>query len=397
VLVAAAAIGCGDDSGGEPVMMEQPACFTGTVRTCVGAQSCAGRKVCMSGGVFGDCICDQPPPRDSGMSELDGSMTTNDASMPDDASLNEPDSSMMGDASMNEPDAAPTDECNGGCIPEAPADFEGPFLTFIGGNDPPGCGGAYGDEGPTGSAGLVAPAANCSSCTCESSSNSCAAFVNLEANGNATCSAGGCTNAFNQACSELAVACLTDEIMTPVQASVPANAGACSPSAQDPDVDPPEFAQFAHSCAPDDALEPTGCESDQLCAPDGPFNGSYCVTRQGTHDCPAGSYSERRVFFGDVEDSRDCSPCACDRDCDYTVELFPDADTTCAGAASATLSIDSPNELEEASNCAVAPVGAGGTLRAAFSVTGGGTCAASGGQPVGSATGSDPITFCCLE
>lgn len=377
-------------------MMEPTGCTTGRVETCVGQNSCAGRHVC-NGGAWGMCICDQPPPMDSGMNDLDGSMTMNDASTTDDASMNEPDSSMMSDASMNEPDAAPTDECNGGCIPEAPADFEGPFLTFIGGNDPPGCGGAYADEGPTGSAGLVAPAANCSSCTCESSSNSCATFVNLEANGNATCSAGGCTNAFNQACNELAVACLTNETMTRVQASVPANAGACSPSAQDPDIDPPAFAQFAYSCAPDDALEPTGCGSEQLCAPDGPFNGAYCVTREGAHECPAGSYSERRVFFGDVEDNRDCSACACDRDCDYTVELFPDADTTCTGAASATLSIDSPNELEEASNCAVAPVGAGGTLRAAFSVTGGGTCAASGGQPVGSATGSDPITFCCLE
>jgi hypothetical protein len=401
VLVAAAATGCGDDEASEPVMMGPSVCTTGTVRTCVGMNNCPGRHVCNSGS-YGTCICDQPPLNDGSVNEPDGSMAS-DASTTEDAAMNEPDGSMMSDAAMNEadsgPDAAPNDECNGGCIPEAPADFEGPFLTFIGGDDPPGCGGAYGDEGPTGSTGLVAPAANCSSCTCDSTSNSCATFVNLEANGNAMCGgAGVCSNTFNQACAELTVGCLdAAATMTRVQASVPANAGACSPSEQDPDIDPPTFAQFAYSCAPDDALAPNGCGSDQLCAPDGPFNGSYCVTREGAHDCPSGSYSERRVFFGGVEDTRDCSACACDRDCDYTVELFPDADTTCGGAASATLSIASPNEAEEASNCAVAPVGTGGTLRAAFSVTGGGTCSASGGEPVGSATGADPITFCCLD
>jgi hypothetical protein len=401
MLAAVAVSGCGDDTSA-PVMEQPSVCVTGTVRTCVGPQSCAGRHVCMSGGGYSTCICDQPSPmNDASTGDPDGSMTMGDASMTDDASINDPDGSMMSDASMNEPDASPdatsSDECNGGCIPEPPADFEGPFLTFIGGNDAPSCGGAYGDEGPTGNAGLIAPAANCSTCTCDSSSNSCATFVNLEAGGNNTCNSGGCANAFNQACGELAVACLTDETTTRVQATVPASAGACSPSAQTPDMEPAEFAQVAHTCAPDDALEQTGCEGDELCAPEGPFNGPYCVTREGTHDCPDGPYSDRHVFFGDVEDTRDCSPCACDRDCDYTVELFPDADTTCTGTASATLSIESPNESEEASSCQVAPVGAGGTLRAAFTVTGGGTCAASGGEPEGNATGSDPITFCCLE
>ena len=145
-----------------------------------------------------------------------------------------------------------TDECNGGCIPEAPPDSKP--LWVITAARPPGCGGAYGDEGPSGSAGLVAPAANCSSCTCDSTTNSCAAFVNLEANGNAMCGGGGvCSNTFNQACGELAVGCLdAAATMTRVQASVPANAGACSPSEQDPDIDPPASSPrptWSNACA----------------------------------------------------------------------------------------------------------------------------------------------------
>jgi hypothetical protein len=249
---------------------------------------------------------------------------------------------------------------------------------------------------------LNAPEADCSTCTCDSGgSNSCATYVDLKAGGNNSC-AGGCSSAFNQACAEVSVACLTNETTTRVQAVLPAGAGACTPSEQDSDVDPAEFAQLAHTCAPDSALTGAGCGGDDLCAPNGPFDGQYCVTREGTHDCPEDGYSDRHVFYGDIADTRSCSECSCDRNCDYTVELFASDNTTCMGAASATLSIASPNESQEASSCETAPVdpepaGPGASLRAAFSVTGNGNCGASGGEPEGTAAGTDPITFCCLE
>jgi hypothetical protein len=402
-LVALAATGCGDDESSESTPMNNGDCMDGYTYTCFDdARKCSGTAVCRNG-AMGACMCSNlPPPNmmDGAVNVPDGSMT-NDGSTSEDGSVVMNDAMVTDDGSTPDPDAgedaAPPNECGGSCVPEVPADFDGPFLTFIGGSDAPSCGGAYDDEGPTGGAGLVAPEADCSACTCNSGGTSdCATYVDLEAGGNNAC-AGGCSIAFNQECGEIDVACLTNEATTRVRAVVPAGAGSCTPSEQDPSIDAAEFAQLAHTCAPDVALTGAGCSGDDVCAPDGPFDGQYCVTREGTHDCPEEGYTDRHVFFGDIADTRSCSECSCDRNCDYAVELFADDNTTCMGAASATLSIASPNESEATSSCEAAPVGTGGTLRAAFSVSGNGNCAASGGEPAGTAAGADPITFCCLE
>lgn len=391
-LIALAAFGCGDDEGGgPPVDMMMGQCVSGTVRTCVDrVQSCSGRQLCTNS-MFGPCMCSDVPLTDASQPEPDGSVIGNDASVLPDASQPEPDAG-------RDSGPGPSDVCDDGasCIPEPPADFEGPFLTFIGGSSPPSCGGAYADEGPSGRAGLIAPPADCSTCSCESTANSCATYVDVEAGGNASCGGASCSVAFSQACGAPAWPCIDGDATANVRAKVPAGAGACTPSAQEPDIEPPSFAQRAHSCAPATPLAASGCDGDRVCAPSGPFDGSYCVTRDGAHDCPDGAYSERHVFYGDVEDNRDCSACECDRDCDYTVELFPEADTTCAGTPSATLSIASPNASQQASSCEDAPVGDPNTLRAAFTVSGTGSCDPSGGEPEGAATGIDPVTFCCL-
>lgn len=404
MFVALAAMGCGDDESSEPTPMNSGDCTNNAIRTCFdSSRNCSGTSVCRSG-VEGPCMCTNVPPpnmMDGAVNVPDGSMMSDGSA--DDGSVVRNDATVMDDGSTPDPqDAAPPNECGGSCVPEAPEDFEGPFLTFIGGSDAPSCGGAYDDEGPSGGAGLVAPEADCSACTCDSGgSGDCADYVMLEAGGNNACS-GGCPNSFNQACAAINIACLDDETSTRVRAVLPETAGSCAPSAQDPDIDPAAFAQLAHTCAPDSELTGAGCDGDGLCAPDGPFDGQYCVTREGAHDCPDVGYSDRHVFYGDIADTRSCSECSCDRNCDYTVELFASDNTTCMGAASATLSIASPADSEEASSCEAAPVdpapsGPGGSLRAAFSVTGNGNCAATGGEPEGTAAGADPITFCCLE
>jgi hypothetical protein len=245
---------------------------------------------------------------------------------------------------------------------------------------------------------LVAPEADCSACGCDGSgANSCATFVNLEAGGNNSCS-GGCSNTLAVAdCAEDDWACIDGDPSANVRAVLPESAGTCTPSTQDAEIDAPSFAQHARTCAPDQELERNGCGGGELCAPRTPFDGVYCVARDGEHACPDGAYSERHVFYGGIDDDRACSDCECERNCDYTVELFAANDMMCMMAASATLTIDSPTESEAMSSCEDAPVAAGNILRASLTVTGNGQCAASGGEAEGSASGSDPITFCCLD
>lgn len=401
-LLVGVLIGCGDDGAPAADMTPQGECVSGSVFMCFDTiRLCSGRMVCRDG-QRGPCMCQAEGPGDASMSEPDGAAP--DASAKEDA----------GDT----PDAAPpgdTEDCDNGrdddgdgdidcadadctrslCVPGAPDGFEGPFLTFIGGSDAPGCSGAYPGEGPSGGVGVVAPPASCSACSCASTSDACATYLDARAGGDASCG-GGCSNTVSEACAAKPWPCLGGASTARVQATVPASAGACTPSAQDADVAPATFAQHARTCAPDRELARDGCGQSELCAPGTPFDGAYCVARSGAHDCPDGAYSERRVFYRDIADTRGCTECACERDCDYALALYPDADATCSGSPAATLAISGPTTAEATSACEAAPVGAGDTLRVSFSVTGSGACAASGGAATGSAEGSDPITLCCL-
>lgn len=127
------------------------------------------------------------------------------------------------------------------------------------------------------------------------------------------------------------------------------------------------------------------CGADELCAgtvPDG-FAQQLCIAQEGEHECPE-SYPTPRAAFGDVADSRNCTPCSCSAAgsfaCSAALELFSDAD--CSGTAMRAAS--------GADSCFDTPA----SLRfSAPSVTG--ECSPSSVEPIGTVVGDEPVTICC--
>ena len=77
-----------------------------------------------------------------------------------------------------------------------------------------------------------------------------------------------------------------------------------------------------------------------MCAPKTPFDGVICVSKTGDLACPNATYSEKHVYYKGVNDTRSCSPCDCDHDCDYAWRV------EAAGA-----SCSAPFSLDESDSC----------------------------------------------
>ena len=141
------------------------------------------------------------------------------------------------------------------------------------------------------------------------------------------------------------------------------------------------------ACESGDALVRGGCASEQVCAPKRPGDASSCIVRTGDHACPAGAYSERRVFFTSIDDTRSCSACNCAQDCSYGFKVHAAADTTCTQAP--VVALAGPGTCSP-----VAPVNQ--SVNVALAINGTGTCAHGGGQPTGAAAGGGAVTACCV-
>jgi hypothetical protein len=113
-----------------------------------------------------------------------------------------------------------------------------------------------------------------------------------------------------------------------------------------------------------------------------------CVWREGDQDCPSNLYTDKRVYYRSVKDTRTCSACACDgAGCGYSWSVFNADDTACA---SPIIKLTSPDQCVQ-----VNP--AMGKLRVGVSLEAGGSCTPSGGMSQGDVTGSDAVTVCCTE
>jgi hypothetical protein len=146
----------------------------------------------------------------------------------------------------------------------------------------------------------------------------------------------------------------------------------------------------ARGCAPPTLL-PRGCPSGQLCAPQpaAPFGAKLCIAQAGDLACPAGSYSQKHTAFAGADDSRGCSGCTCGATsvaCGGTFMLNPGMD--CFGPffinGGLPLSCHSvPSQTQYSMSYSSGPP------------TGVGSCPASGGQPMGTASVKGPLTVCC--
>jgi hypothetical protein len=281
------------------------------------------------------------------------------------------------------------------CVAAPPSgDWFGPVLLYEGDAAPPACSAGYSTEAVRGGTGITATPATCSACTCTPADPGCAAFLNFETSLSTTCGAaagGTCSFPVNSSCQELNSPCLTQPTGY-VESLLPDTPPTCMPSVQQSTKSAADWARHALACAPDDELARAGCESGELCAPAEPFDGELCIYHYFDVACPAGPYTDRRVYGTLIADTRDCSECDCSHDCDYTWRVFTDADTTCTGAAVATLT--EPNQCSAVSPGSV--TGTGGRIRVSTSVAGTGECTPSGGTATGSAQAQNPVTVCCL-
>ncbi|MRG98462.1 hypothetical protein [Polyangium spumosum] len=140
------------------------------------------------------------------------------------------------------------------------------------------------------------------------------------------------------------------------------------------------------------------CDSTgERCMRDLPLPWLHCVALQGDHACP-GNYTYARYLMFDEEpvDDRGCSACSCGASegglCLASLHLYDDAACT---AESTNLSLSSVKDACSTIN----PPGRAVTSKAIKGLAYvPGTCAASGGEPIGEAREdmNTAVTFCCM-
>jgi len=165
--------------------------------------------------------------------------------------------------------------------------------------------------------------------------------------------------------------------------------GTCAVSAQAPTIPPFSWSNAARACLP--STEGKGCANDFACLPNAPTPfGAVCISKLGDNMCPAGSgYTTKKLFFDlDPMDTRACTECACGGptglSCNSSITTYSDPN---CGAAIATTA---------ANACSTYPGNPTvGSYKSVSTVFTPGTCAASGGLPMGTAEPLNPVTFCC--
>ncbi|HSN86036.1 MAG TPA: hypothetical protein VL025_04725 [Thermoanaerobaculia bacterium] len=134
-------------------------------------------------------------------------------------------------------------------------------------------------------------------------------------------------------------------------------------------------------CAPTSAPPPTGF--------------TQCIFMKGdrTAECPP-EYPEPRLFYGDVKDTRECTPCTCSEPsgglgCEGILSWYEDAE--CSEFVASKMLVDGVPPM-----CAdVLSIRALGSMDITFTLDDPGSCTASGGEALGEAVPILPGTFCC--
>jgi hypothetical protein len=273
------------------------------------------------------------------------------------------------------------------CAPPAPVGWDGPAPLSLGLGGPS-CPAALTPLG-SGTGAITATPASCNACDCTSpaggdcdlgtttiydSSNSCGGPIEeiLVPSAPNQCESFNMSDPQAQAESDV------------IDVDAP---GSCTASGGEATLTNPSFAEPAELCT---GSVGAGCSGD-VCVP--ALDGApICIFAAGNGDCPPGAYSDKTVLFESIADTRDCGPCSCgpatDQTCSGVTELFagnncqafinslPHDGTTC----------DSYDLSQPGSSYMFIPGGP----------PAGGSCATSGGEPIGAATAQGAITACCM-
>jgi hypothetical protein len=403
-------VACG--GGSAAVDAGQPECTQGTEYSCIGQGGCPGTQHCSSSGVLSACACDPsaaPGALDAAVMSSDagpktaadagggtaGRRAPRDAGMPpapsDAATSNTTPSEDCGngvdDDGDGKIDCADEDCAARTCLATAPAGWSGPAVLYVGSKKPPACSGDYAQAAMHGGTAASADAAQCSSCSCNAPA-SCGTYLNVAVGAQTDCSDAACEATLNTSCSELSSSCLGSLTTAYLQTRLQPGVSGCTASMQSPVIADPSWDKNVLACAAG-TLRRGGCGPGNVCAPPGPFSGPYCIVHDGDQACPAGPYTDRRLYYAAIDDTRDCTACSCATDCSYRWQVFDDSDTSC-GTPKASLT--------SAGQCTAVTIASAssGKIRVGVSISGSGACTASGGAPTGAAQASAPFTACCV-
>lgn len=293
--------------------------------------------------------------------------------------------------------------CPGQCVPIPPVDWTDPLLLWTGDE-------LLAPECPADRAGQIvyeghadpvdAPA--CPECTCEPATGECGLPSIL------TVSSGLCgqpgmeydlsgLDADSTVCNtENGVAAGNDPQSVTIGPLTVMESG-CEPPETPPPLgnDAASWKTYGRACR--GVAFPPCLDPNLLCVPTAappPEGFSQCIYREGDHECPQ-VYSEKRLFFNDVTDTRSCAPCACGAPtgsvCSATVPLYQDV------MCSAFVTELNPDSLGPTCiNLTPPPQGQALLGKSVTDITfQPGSCPPSGGEPVGSADLMGPSTFCC--
>lgn len=180
--------------------------------------------------------------------------------------------------------------------------------------------------------------------------------------------------------------------------AAPPAGGACVPKTSGSAIIPPVQWDTRMRACGDAPPNGAGCGIGSCVArPKAPFAQRFCIYQRGDLSCPAGSYSDRSVYFGGVNDTRTCTECACTppsgTSCTGTLKLF--TDLSC-GADETNLS--SVSECSALAPDPTPPAPPYLTLRSVLyngSPGSDGSCSTQSSRAEGGVWQTDPLTVCC--
>jgi hypothetical protein len=277
----------------------------------------------------------------------------------------------------------------GVCIPTAPEGWTGPVTLFDGPTDaaPPSC-----PSGVlsiySGNADVSGAAATCSSCSCGAATGESCTTPQIQPYNSAACvlpigspvPLGTCAKWGGNDADSFTITASTT------------TGGTCAPSGGTAtNVPAPTWARQALACEAATAAGACSTGSACLAAPPTSFaEGTYCIVQTGDVACPATVFTDKRTYYGSVDDQRGCTMCTCAAPtggtCKATARLYDD--TACQA-------VDISN-IPVPSSCMPADMDDSAELTAPPTVDTAGSCEVSGGgAPSGSPMPATPTTLCC--
>jgi hypothetical protein len=320
-------------------------------------------------------------------------------------------------------------------VPAAPSGWSGFFALYDGpANADPGCPSSFPTSSFLGNNNIKVTTPSCSACTCTNPqgmacgmtgtadaqhANTIDAIVTVDAqcNGNVNCggplevpnnwdgtcygpdglpaSTNTCGTNSGAMCDMGTGACNQAIEVT----ALAVTGGTCTASQQTPVIAPVGWDVAGEACGGAPA-NLTGCNNGLTCMPKpaAPFASGVCIYKDGNNSCPPGQFSQQHLFYTDKTDTRTCTSCACGApagaSCSATVTVYNNQQVNSCDAAHLIATLHPSTAAGDCTNITGNPATV--SRKAVFTAPTGGTCAASGGVPMGTAVPASPRTYCCI-